>query len=139
MLAALSLRPGSRSVAELATASLASCLERYAMADRVYITEHALDRYIERVEAVSRDEARRRIAGCERAILAAASIGCSYVVMPCRAKLALVGARVVSVYPVEAKRTARTGQGRRGLGSRIRRNEKGRQGWRVQMEGRDYD
>ena len=94
---------------------------------------HALQRYAERVEKVSLREARRRIEACERAILSAASIGCTRVVMPCRATLILMGATVVTVHPVVAKRSAATGSGRNKAG-RPHDNGKGRKKWNHERE-----
>ena len=105
----------------------------------VTISNHALIRYTQRVAPVSLREARKRIMACERAILAAASIGCTRVVMACRSTLILDGARVVTVYPVEQKRSARTGSGARSKCQRIRRNDKGRQGWRASMEDMEHE
>lgn len=64
-----------------------------------HITQHAIDRFIERVEAVTQDEARRRLAAYEKIVLAAASIGCRSVKLGCGARLALVGAKIITVYP----------------------------------------
>jgi hypothetical protein len=100
----------------------------------VHVTKHALQRYIERVEAVSLKTARARIEACERTILAAVAIGCKRVVMPCRATLILGGgATVVTVNPVEAKRSAATGSGRSKQG-RPHSNGKGRKKWNQERE-----
>jgi hypothetical protein len=101
----------------------------------VHVTKHALQRYIERVEAVSLKTARARIEACERAILAAVAIGCKRVVMPCRATLILGdGATVVTVNPVEAKRSAATGKAGRSKRQKIQNNGKGRQKWNAERE-----
>jgi hypothetical protein len=64
----------------------------------VYVTSHAIDRYIERVEAVSRETALERILSAERAIVKAAEIGCACVKINKNIRFALDGRRVVSVY-----------------------------------------
>ena len=103
------------------------------MQDKIHVTMHSLQRYVERVEKVSLKEARRRIMACERAILSAAAIGCSRVVMPCRATLVLVGATVVTVRPVERKRSPAVGNGRN-RGMRAADNGKGRKKWNAERE-----
>lgn len=101
---------------------------------KVHVTKHALQRYIERVEAVSLRTARSRIEACERAILSAAAIGCKRVVMPCRATLILGdGATVVTVHPIEPHRSTRTGNGRNKQ-DRPHDNGKGRRKWSAEKE-----
>lgn len=63
------------------------------------ITQHAVDRFIERVAAVTQDEARRRLATYEKAVLAAAAFGCRSVKLGCGARLALDGTKIITVYP----------------------------------------
>jgi len=67
------------------------------------ITQHAVERYAERVANVTLAEARRRLALCERAVLAAAGIGCKSIKLGCGARLALEGAKIVIVYPPHPK------------------------------------
>jgi hypothetical protein len=66
---------------------------------RFVVTQHAIERYIERVAAVTQDEARRRLAASEKAVMMAEAIGCRSVKLGCGARLALVGAKIVTVYP----------------------------------------
>ena len=103
----------------------------------VRISNHALLRYIERVEGVSLREARRRIMECEKSILAAAKIGCSRVVMACRSTLILDGTTVVTVCPVERKRSARVGSARN-RGMRAEDNGKGRRRWSAKREQEEW-
>jgi hypothetical protein len=67
------------------------------------ITQHSVDRYIERVAPVTQDEARRRLALAEKTVLTAASFGCCCVKLGCGARLALEGARIITVYPPHSK------------------------------------
>lgn len=62
------------------------------------VTEHAIDRYIERIEPIGRSEAHASIAAAENAIELAASLG-AHIVKTAKAKLILQGTRVVSVIP----------------------------------------
>lgn len=68
------------------------------------ITQHAIDRYIERVAVVTQDEARRRLALAEKVVLVAAAFGCCSVKLGCGARLALCGAKIVTVYPPHSQR-----------------------------------
>ena len=81
------------------------------MADEeIHITYHSLVRYQERVERVSLREARRRIMACEKAIRAAASIGCTKVkMMPGKVPLMLCGLTVVTVGEPPVRLKGRTG------------------------------
>ena len=105
-----------------------ACAGGSAMSGKVHVTQHALLRYIERVERVTLAEARARIMSSEKAIIAAADFGCSHVLLPCRAKLALCGLHVVSVYAPEAKRSARSGRTIEHNGGR-RARERQRRKW----------
>lgn len=64
----------------------------------VIVTEHAIDRYIERVEHVERDMAREKILSAQRGIDAAARFGATTVKTP-HTKLVLQGTTVVTVFP----------------------------------------
>lgn len=80
------------------------------MTDEIRVTNHALVRYQERVERVSLREARRRIMACERAIRAAASIGCTKVkMMPGKVPLMLCGLTVVTVGEPPVRQKGATG------------------------------
>lgn len=64
----------------------------------VHVTQHAIDRYIERIEpTLSVDQARARIMASEGAIKVAADFGCRCVRTGIGAKSILVGDRVVTV------------------------------------------
>jgi hypothetical protein len=63
----------------------------------IHITDHAIDRYIERVAICTRDEARAEMMTAERGIEAAQTIGCRIVRMHNGAKLCLRGGAVVTV------------------------------------------
>jgi hypothetical protein len=82
---------------------------------KVHVTDHAIDRYIERVENISRGEALARIMSSEPAIALAAKIGCSSIKLGGGIRLALDGPCVVSVYGAKGgfPRSARKG-GRNG-------------------------
>lgn len=73
------------------------------VADNIHITYHAVQRWIERVEAVSFDEAVVAILRHTPAILTAIEMGCCCVKLGCGARLVLDGARVVTVYPRQPK------------------------------------
>lgn len=88
---------------------------------RFRITQHAVERYIERVAAVTQAEARRRLATAEKAVLAAASIGCRCVKLGCGARLALEGTKIITVYPASPN------------DSRRFRPRSTRQDWKVQQ------
>jgi len=64
----------------------------------IHVTEHAIDRYIERIQYCSRDAARATIAQAERAVEHAAAFGAS-TVKTAQAKLILAGTTVVTVIP----------------------------------------
>jgi hypothetical protein len=66
----------------------------------VHVTEHAVDRYIERVAAVGRQQARTTIQSAERAIAAAVAIGAHTVRLGNGAKLVLRGSAPVRVVTV---------------------------------------
>jgi hypothetical protein len=72
----------------------------------VHVTHHALDRYCERVGAVSRDQAERTILAASRGIEAAAAFGSRVVRLPNGARLICAGA------------PARVGKPGAGLGER---------------------
>lgn len=68
----------------------------------VHVTEHAIDRYCERIANVPREQARAAMLASERAILFAAAFGAHTVRIGCGAKLVLRGlhqVRVVTVLP----------------------------------------
>jgi hypothetical protein len=71
---------------------------------RFHVTRHAVDRYIQRVAPVTPTEARQRLEATERAVLAAASIGCTSVRLGCGARLALAGAKITTVYGADMPR-----------------------------------
>lgn len=81
------------------------------------ITAHAIQRWTERVEPISHDEAAERLMSCRRAVLAAESIGCQSVRLGNGARLVLQGATIVTVYPSDRRtryfrpRCLRTGRG----------------------------
>lgn len=98
-----------------------------------HITRHAIDRYCERVEAVTRDVAKRRILAASNAIENAIRFGCGIVVLPCRARLIIEDRSIVTVRPPEPKRSAATGKNKAGRGH-IGRSTKGRRKWRCSTE-----
>lgn len=64
----------------------------------VYVTCHAVERYLERVDgSIRHDEAEAAIRSHEHAIAVAAGFGCSCVRLGCGAALILDGLRVVTV------------------------------------------
>jgi uncharacterized protein (DUF2252 family) len=63
----------------------------------IHVTEHAIDRYRERVEAVSADAA--RIALSSEAIVTAANFGAPYVKLGTGQRVVLEGSRVITVLP----------------------------------------
>src|SRR4051794_34975858 len=63
----------------------------------IYITPHAIDRYIERIEAVSRDDAVALIRAAEPAIRVAKDFGATVVKMKNGARLVCEGRKVVTV------------------------------------------
>ena len=63
----------------------------------VHVTEHAVDRWCERVENAPRDRVRATIEAAAPAIAFAAEHGARVVKMGCGARLILEGARVVTV------------------------------------------
>jgi hypothetical protein len=65
----------------------------------VVVTQHAAQRWSERVRPCSRDEAVAEIASHEKAIQAAAEFGAHAVKLPSRHRLVLDGVRVVTVLP----------------------------------------
>lgn len=67
------------------------------------ITAHALERYVERVEPVSYDQAVERLYASRHAVLAAESIGCQSVRLGNGARLVLQGATIVTVYPSDRR------------------------------------
>jgi hypothetical protein len=69
----------------------------------IYVYPHAIDRFIERVAPVSREEARDCILSSAKAIEAAAGFGCSVVRLGSRARLILDGQNVVTVYGAEMR------------------------------------
>lgn len=64
----------------------------------IHVTEHAIDRFIERIRFCDREVARATIAAAERAVEVAASFGAS-TVKTAQAKLVLQGTTVVTVMP----------------------------------------
>lgn len=63
------------------------------------VTTHAIDRYIERIDpCATRDAAREEIRSHERAVAAAASIGCQSIRLGDGSRLVLEGEKVVSVF-----------------------------------------
>lgn len=84
----------------------------------VHVTEHAIDRYIERIAPVDRECARSTIASAERTIELAAAFGAHTVRMGNGAKLVLRGVhriRIVSVLPRNWISRADMPRRRRGL------------------------
>jgi hypothetical protein len=65
----------------------------------VHVCHHAAERYVERVEPCTIEQAKDRILASSKAIHAAASIGCQVVRLACGARLVLDGLRVLTVYP----------------------------------------
>jgi hypothetical protein len=68
----------------------------------VHVTEHAIDRYIERIAPVGRDAARAAIAAAAPAILIASAFGAHTVRLGNGARLAITGRhniRIVTVLP----------------------------------------
>lgn len=65
----------------------------------VHVTHHAAERFVERVQPCTIDEAKAIILRSSKAIHAAASIGCEVVKLACGARLVLDGLRVLTVYP----------------------------------------
>lgn len=63
------------------------------------VTDHAIDRYIERVSRVDRDVARDCIASASEVIDIAAEFGCTRVRLGNGARLRLAGDVVVTVLP----------------------------------------
>lgn len=63
------------------------------------VTLHAIERYQERIEHVSHDEAERRLFLHAQAVDLAASIGCESVRLGNGMRLVLKGSAIVSVYP----------------------------------------
>lgn len=62
----------------------------------VHVTDHAIERYLERVEHCPWEDARARL---ERATKSAAAFGCRVVKLGCGSRVVLEGDRVVTVYP----------------------------------------
>lgn len=69
----------------------------------IYVYPHAIDRFIERVSPVSREEAKASILSHSKAIEAAAGFGCSVVRLDNRARLVLDGENVITVYGAEMR------------------------------------
>lgn len=67
------------------------------------VTAHAIERFMERVRPCRWDEAETELRSHERAVLAAASIGCRSVRLGSGARLVLEGSTVVKVYPREVR------------------------------------
>jgi hypothetical protein len=64
----------------------------------IHVSNHACERFIERVEACTFEEARAAIMAHEKAIEAAAKFGCEVVRCGRGERLVLSGNRVVTVY-----------------------------------------
>jgi hypothetical protein len=80
----------------------------------IHVYHHACERYQQRVEPCTLDEAKARIMAAHRAIKAAAGFGCSIVRLACGARLVLDGENVVTVfaprqYPRQCKSPFREG------------------------------
>ena len=71
----------------------------------VHVTEHAIDRYCERVENAPRDVVRARILAASRGITCAVAFGASVVILGCGARLVIEGASVVTVLGPAQKRS----------------------------------
>lgn len=65
----------------------------------VTLTQHSVERYIERVRPCAWNEAEADLLSHERAILTAAAMGCRTVRLGNGARLVLDGATIVTVYP----------------------------------------
>jgi hypothetical protein len=65
----------------------------------VHVSHHAAERYVERVEPCTIEQAKERILRASKAIQAAAAIGCEVVRLGCGARLVIDGLRVIAVYP----------------------------------------
>lgn len=69
------------------------------------VTAHAIERYVQRVEPISEDDALEKLTRSKGVVMLAASIGCISVRLGCGARLILDGETIVTVYPPANRQT----------------------------------